>query len=91
VAETDGRGNIRTFEGPDYGAFFDIVFIEDGNTLTVGATNHVHIPPYLGDALLMKLILYRRRGRGLAVAPPGAIHAHGAGSEASSAAGGVGD
>jgi hypothetical protein len=45
----------------------------------------------LGEALLMKLTLYRRRGRGLAVAAPGAVHAHGAGSEASSAAGGVGD
>jgi Tol biopolymer transport system component len=46
---------VRTFEGPDYGAFFDIVLTEDGNVLAVGATNHLHVPPYSGDALLMKL------------------------------------
>jgi outer membrane protein assembly factor BamB len=48
---------IRRFEGPDYGAFFDIVLTEDGNALAVGATNHLHMPPYSGDALLMKLTL----------------------------------
>jgi len=48
---------IRTFEGPDYGAFFDIVLTQDGNILAVGATNHLHVPPYSGDALLMKLTL----------------------------------
>jgi outer membrane protein assembly factor BamB len=47
----------RTFEGPNYGAFFDIVLTEDGNALAVGATNHLHVPPYSGDALLMKLTL----------------------------------
>jgi Tol biopolymer transport system component len=56
---TSGRAStwIRTFEGPDYGAFFDIVLAENGNALAVGATNHVHMPPYSGDALLMKLTL----------------------------------
>jgi len=48
---------IRTSEGADYGAFFDIVLAEDGNALAVGATNHLHMPPYSGDALLMKLTL----------------------------------
>jgi hypothetical protein len=48
---------IRTFEGPSYGAFFDIVLTQDGNILTVGATNHLHVPPYSGDILLMKLTL----------------------------------
>jgi hypothetical protein len=48
---------MRTFEGPDYGAFFDIVLTEDGNVLAVGATNHLHFPPYSGDILLMKLTL----------------------------------
>ena len=54
-----GRTNtwIRTFEGPDYGAFFDIVLAEDRNVLAVGATNHLHVPPYSGDVLLMKLTL----------------------------------
>jgi len=48
---------IRTFEGSNYGSFFDIILTEDGNILAVGATNHLHIPPYSGDALLMKLTL----------------------------------
>jgi Tol biopolymer transport system component len=48
---------IRTFEGPNYGAFFDIVLTQDGNILAVGATNHLHMPPYSGDALFMKLTL----------------------------------
>ena len=48
---------IKTFEGPDYGAFFDIVITTDGNVLAVGTTNHLHFPPYSGDALIMKLTL----------------------------------
>jgi hypothetical protein len=48
---------IRTFEGPNYGAFFDIVLTQDGSILVVGATNHLHMPPYSGDALFMKLTL----------------------------------
>jgi hypothetical protein len=54
-----GRTNtwIRAFEGPDYGAFFDIALTQDGYILAVGATNHLHMPPYSGDALLMKLTL----------------------------------
>jgi hypothetical protein len=48
---------IRKFEGPDYGAFFDITLTPDGNILAAGATNHLHVPPYSGDALLMKLNL----------------------------------
>jgi outer membrane protein assembly factor BamB len=48
---------IRTFEGPNYGALFDLVLTKDGNVLAVGTTNHLHVPPYSGDALLMKLTL----------------------------------
>ena len=48
---------IRTFEGSNYGAFFDIALTPDGNILVVGATNHLHMPPYSGDALFMKLSL----------------------------------
>ena len=48
---------MKTFEGPDYGAFFDILLTEDGNVLAVGATNYLHFPPYSGDILLMKLTL----------------------------------
>ena len=48
---------IRAFEGPNYGAFFDITLTDDGNVLAVGATDHLHMPPYSGDALLMKLTL----------------------------------
>jgi hypothetical protein len=48
---------IKTFEGPDYGAFFDVISTPDGDLLTVGATNHLHVPPYSGDALIMELNL----------------------------------
>jgi dipeptidyl aminopeptidase/acylaminoacyl peptidase len=48
---------IRTFEGPDYGAFLDMVLTQDGDILAVGATNHLHMPPYSGDALFMKVTL----------------------------------
>lgn len=45
----------RTFAGPDYGAFFDATLAPDGSILAVGATNHLHLPPYSGDALFMNL------------------------------------
>jgi len=48
---------VKTFEGSDYGAFLDIVLTPDGNALAVGTTNHLHFPPYSGDALFMKLSL----------------------------------
>jgi hypothetical protein len=57
TALVSARTWIRTFEGSNYGAFFDIVLTGDGNFLAVGATNHLHLPPYSGDALLMKLTL----------------------------------
>jgi len=47
----------RAFEGSDYGAFFDIALTQDGNVFAVGTTNHLHVPPYSGDALFMKLTL----------------------------------
>ena len=48
---------VRPFEGSDYGAFFDITLTPDGNAFAVGTTNHLHFPPYSGDALFMKLTL----------------------------------
>ncbi|MBM3121242.1 MAG: hypothetical protein FJZ97_03535 [Chloroflexi bacterium] len=47
----------RTFAGPDYGAWFDIAITPDSGILAVGSTNHLHMPPYSGDALYMKLTL----------------------------------
>jgi hypothetical protein len=57
IPPTPTKSWIRTFEGPDYGAFFDLVLTQDGNILAVGATNHVHMPRYSGDALFMRLTL----------------------------------
>jgi len=57
VASSRPNTWIKTFEGPDYGAFFDIATTPDGNILVVGATNHLHMPPYSGDALFMKMTL----------------------------------
>jgi len=47
----------KKFEGSNYGAFFDAALTPDGNVVVVGATNHLHVPPYSGDSLLMKLTL----------------------------------
>jgi hypothetical protein len=48
---------VRVLEGPNYGAFFDTALTQDGNVLAVGATNHLHMPPYSGDVLLMEFNL----------------------------------
>jgi len=48
---------VRTFAGPDYGALFDLSLTEEGDILAVGSTNHLHVPPYSGDALFVKLTL----------------------------------
>jgi hypothetical protein len=48
---------IRLFEGPNYGAFFDMIRTQDGYILAVGTTNHLHVAPYSGNALFMKLTL----------------------------------
>jgi hypothetical protein len=48
---------MQTFAGSGYGALFDAVLTADGSVIAVGATNHVHVPPYEGDVLLMKLSL----------------------------------
>jgi len=47
----------KTFEGSEYGAFFDIILTPDGNAFAVGTTNHLHFPPYSGDALFVKFTL----------------------------------
>jgi len=59
VVEVNGHTNtwVRTFEGPNYGAFLGVTLTEDGNILAVGATNHLHMPPYSGDALFIKMTL----------------------------------
>lgn len=48
---------LRTFEGPDYGAFFEVLQTRDGNLLAVGASNWLHFPPYSGEALFVKLTM----------------------------------
>ena len=48
---------VRVLEGPDYGAFFDMALTQDGNVLAVGATNHLHMPPYSGDVLFTEFNL----------------------------------
>jgi outer membrane protein assembly factor BamB len=45
------------FAGPDYGAFFGLTLTPGGDALAVGSTNHRHVPPYSGDALLVKVTL----------------------------------
>jgi len=46
---------LKIFSGPGYGAFLDACLTTDGNILAAGSTNHLHMPPYSGDVLLMKL------------------------------------
>jgi hypothetical protein len=46
---------VRVFEGPSNGALFDAVLTDETHAIAVGATNHVHQPPYSGDALIMKV------------------------------------
>jgi hypothetical protein len=48
---------LKVFNGPGYGAFLDAILVEDDYLVAVGSTNHLHMPPYSGDALLMKLTL----------------------------------
>lgn len=52
-----GQSWIRSFEGPNYGALFALHLAPDGTILAVGATNHLHVPPYTGDVLLMAVSL----------------------------------
>jgi len=45
---------LRVLEGPSYGALFDAVLVDSDYLIAVGATNHLHMAPYSGDALIMK-------------------------------------
>ncbi len=56
-AESDTSAVVwaKSFTGPDYGAFFDLIQLANGNLITVGATNHLHFPPFSGDVLIMQL------------------------------------
>ena len=57
VATDSATTWTRTFAGPGYGAFFDVVVTPGRDILAVGATNHLHVPPYSGDALFTRLTL----------------------------------
>ncbi|MBU0595481.1 hypothetical protein KJ567_02190 [Candidatus Bipolaricaulota bacterium] len=46
---------IRVFDDSGHSAFLDMIQADDGTVLVVGATNHRHMPPYSGDALIMAL------------------------------------
>jgi hypothetical protein len=46
---------LRILEGPSYGALFDAVLTDEHHAIAVGATNHLHVPPYSGDALVLKV------------------------------------
>ena len=48
---------IRYFEGPDYGALFDVTLMPDGSILAVGGTHYAQGDTSHGDILLMKLTL----------------------------------
>jgi len=54
-AQGDSGPWLRIFEGPSYGALFDAVVTDGRHAIAVGATNHVHMPPYNGDALVLKV------------------------------------
>lgn len=57
VESTNPGTWVKFLEGPGYGAFFDVELSGDGNALAVGATNHLHVPPYSGDVLIVKITL----------------------------------
>ena len=48
---------IRYFEGPDYGALFDVALMDDGALFAVGGTHYAQGETSHGDVLLMKLTL----------------------------------
>jgi hypothetical protein len=56
-SETDGATWIKTFEGLDYGALFDVVSTNDGALLAVGTTYHPLGSTTRGDVLVVKLSL----------------------------------
>lgn len=53
--DTSGLVWSKSFTGSEFGAFFDLIQLADGDYIVVGATNHLHVPPYSGDALLIQL------------------------------------
>ena len=53
----EGETWIKTFEGLDYGAFFDVVLTDDGALLAVGTTYHSLGSTTRGDVLVAKLTL----------------------------------
>jgi len=46
---------LQTYEGPEYGAFFDLVQSEDGNIVVAGTTHHSQFPTTEGEVLVAKL------------------------------------
>jgi hypothetical protein len=53
----DGETWIETFDGLDYGAFFDVTLTDDNALLVVGTTVHPLGPTTRGDVLIVKLTL----------------------------------
>ena len=53
----DGETWLKTFEGLDYGAFFDVTVAGDGRLLAVGTTHHPLTATTRGDVLVAKLTL----------------------------------
>ncbi len=56
-AEDESPTWIETFEGPDYGAFFDVVLADDGTLVAAGTTHHALGATTLGDVLIAKVTL----------------------------------
>jgi len=56
-AADNGATWLKTFEGLDYGAFFDAALTDDGAFLIVGTTHHSLGSTTRGDVLVAKLTL----------------------------------
>jgi hypothetical protein len=57
MAATDEETWIQTFEGLDYGAFFDVALTADDALIVVGTTYHPLAETTLGDVLIAKIRL----------------------------------
>lgn len=56
-ADEGSKAWLRTYEGEDYGVFFDIVLTGDDHVLVTGASFHSQIATTLGDVLVAKLTM----------------------------------
>jgi len=55
VAAFADATQLLTYEGPDYGAFFDLIESSDGNIVVAGTTHHSQFRSTLGEVLIAKL------------------------------------